>query len=128
QAINVCLGGSLYQDIATQVPNAAEHEQGAKKNSGGHHVRIHTGTRLRQILNRSELEVNTTHHQAIKALGKQLVVNATAEDDLIEGIESPHHAFVLGVQWQPEVLSPTRPIHHKIFTAFISFCQRFAAG
>src|ERR1043166_5796475 len=75
QAINVCLGGSLYQDILTQVPNAAEHEQGAKKHSGGHHVRIHLGTRLRQIINRTELEVNTTHHQAIKALGNQLVVN-----------------------------------------------------
>jgi len=128
QAINVCLGGSLYQDILTQVPNAAEHEQGAKKHSGGHHVRIHLGTRLRQIINRTELEVNTTHHQAIKALGNQLVVNATAEDGLIEGIESSRHLFVLGVQWHPEVLSPTRRIHAKIFTTFISFCQRFAAG
>ena len=128
QAINVCLGGSLYQDILTQIPNAAEHEQGAKKHSGGHHVRIHTGTRLRQIINRTELEVNTTHHQAIKALGKQLVVNATAEDGLIEGIESSRHSFVLGVQWHPEVLSPTRRIQAKIFTTFISFCQRFAAG
>jgi putative glutamine amidotransferase len=127
QTINVCLGGSLYQDIATQLPNAEEHEQGAKKNSGGHHVRIHGETRLWRIVRRRVLEVNTTHHQAIKALGKQLVVNATAEDGLIEGIESSRHAFVLGVQWHPEVLSPTRRIHGQIFMAFISFCQRFAA-
>jgi putative glutamine amidotransferase len=105
QAINVALGGSLYQDIATQAPRANQHEQGTKKEIGGHKVIIARGTRLKTILRRRSLEVNTTHHQAVKALGRGLVVNATAEDGLIEGIESPRHLFVLGVQWHPEVLA-----------------------
>jgi putative glutamine amidotransferase len=124
QAINVCLGGSLYQDIAAQLPNAGEHQQGAIRESGGHYVRIHTGTRLRQIVKRNGLEVNTTHHQAVKKIGKGLVVNATANDGLVEGIESSEHAFVLGLQWHPEVLSRRRVVHHRIFTTFISLCQR----
>jgi putative glutamine amidotransferase len=50
QAINVALGGSLYQDIATQLPNATKHEQGAKRDKGGHPIMIHAGTHLRQIV------------------------------------------------------------------------------
>ena len=123
QAINVALGGSLYQDIATQLPEAAEHQQTAKKETGGHPVRIHPGTRLRQIIRLDALEVNTTHHQAVKKVGNGLLVNATAGDGLIEGIESSRHSFVLGVQWHPEVLSQTQPDQRRIFTAFVSFCK-----
>jgi putative glutamine amidotransferase len=124
QAINVALGGSLYQDIATQVPHAGEHQQGTKKEIGGHCVNIHRGTRLRQIVKRDALEVNTTHHQAVKKVGSGLVVNATADDGLIEGIESSRHSFVLGIQWHPEVLSRLRPDQRLIFAAFVSFCKR----
>jgi putative glutamine amidotransferase len=124
QAINVALGGSLYQDIATQLPHAGEHQQGTKKEIGGHYVNIHRGTRLRQIVKRDALEVNTTHHQAVKKVGSGLVVNATADDGLIEGIESSRHSFVLGIQWHPEVLSRLRPDQRLIFAAFVSFCKR----
>ena len=125
QAINVVLGGSLYQDIATQVPHAAEHQQGESKETGGHQIRIHSGTRLRHIIRREALEVNTTHHQAVKKAGKGLVVNATADDGLIEGIESSQHSFVLGVQWHPEALTRNQVFHRRIFAAFVSACKRF---
>ena len=125
QAINVCLGGSLYQDIRTQVTGAEEHEQSGRKEAGGHMVTITAGTRLHGIVGNDRLEVNTTHHQAVKTPGKGLVVNAVASDGLIEGIESTQHDFVLGVQWHPEVLSPNREAHHRIFTAFIVACERF---
>ncbi len=124
QAINVVLGGSLYQDIATQAPHANQHEQGAKKEIGGHKVIIARGTRLEKILRRRTLEVNTTHHQAVKKIGNGLVVNATAEDGLIEGIESLRHSFVLGVQWHPEVLAPKHVAQHRIFSFFIDSCRR----
>ena len=78
QAINVALGGSLYQDIAAQLPHAERHEQSAKKEIGGHQVIITRGTSLERILRRRRVEVNTTHHQAVKQIGKGLVVNATA--------------------------------------------------
>ena len=128
QAINVVLGGSLYQDIATQFTHAADHQQGDRKETGGHHIHIHTGTRLHQIVQRQALEVNTTHHQAVKKIGKGLVVNATADDGLVEGIESWRHSFVLGVQWHPEVLARRQLHQRRIFTAFISFCKRFRRG
>jgi putative glutamine amidotransferase len=120
QAINVALGGSLYQDIATELPNANQHEQGAKKGKAGHPIEIHPGTRLRQIVQKQVLEVNTTHHQAVRRIGKGLRVNATANDGLIEGIESPDHRFVLGVQWHPEALVGQDPCQRRIFSSFIS--------
>lgn len=123
QAINVALGGSLYQDIAIQLPKAGEHERGDPKDRGGHRVRIHDGTKLKQILGRKDLEVNTTHHQAVKELGKGLIINATAEDGVVEGIESREHPFVLGVQWHPEWLTAGDKLQRKIFASFVSACK-----
>jgi putative glutamine amidotransferase len=122
QAINVALGGSLYQDIPTQIPNAGEHQQGNLKELGGHPIKIHHGTKLKQIVGQESLEVNTTHHQAVKKLGTGLIVNATAEDDVIEGIESKEHSFVLGVQWHPEALVARVPSQRKIFASFVTAC------
>ncbi len=123
QAINVALGGALYQDIVAQFPKACEHQQGAKKHIGGHRVQIEPGTRLRRIVKQRQLVVNTTHHQAVKSLGRGLVVNATAEDGLVEGIESADRSFILGVQWHPEVLSPRFAAQRKIFDALIAACK-----
>ncbi|HWO40254.1 MAG TPA: gamma-glutamyl-gamma-aminobutyrate hydrolase family protein [Candidatus Eisenbacteria bacterium] len=126
QALNVALGGALYQDIATQVPRAADHQQSARKHTGGHRVRIQPGTRLERIVQSDAIETNTTHHQAVKSLGRGLVINAVAEDGVIEGIESQFHTFALGVQWHPEVLAPTSPYHRRIFTSFVASCKRAA--
>jgi putative glutamine amidotransferase len=123
QAINVVLGGSLYQDIASQLPAAGEHQQGALKDRGGHKIKIHRGTKLRKILGRDTLEVNTTHHQSVKKLGRGLTVNATAEDGVIEGIESQGHLFVLGVQWHPEFLTGKDVRQRNIFTSFVRACK-----
>jgi putative glutamine amidotransferase len=122
QAINVVQGGTLYQDIATQLPGAGNHQQSQKKETGGHWVSVHQHTQLRRILRRARIEVNTTHHQAVRETGKGLVVNATAEDGLIEGIESTRHSFVLGLQWHPEVMAPRFPHQQRIFSAFLRAC------
>lgn len=122
QAINVGLGGSLYQDTKSQVVGAAQHERGSIKDIGGHAVTIVKGTMLRKIVGMDSLEVNTTHHQSVKKLGKGLIVNAAAEDRVIEGIESRKHAFVLGVQWHPEFLVHRDQAQKKIFAAFVSAC------
>jgi putative glutamine amidotransferase len=123
QAINVALGGSLYQDIRSQVAGAAEHEQGHLKDRGSHAVNIVAGTKLRRIVGRESLEVNTTHHQSVKKLGKGLIVNAAAADRVIEGIESRDHSFVLGVQWHPEFLVHRDRAQKKIFAAFVRACR-----
>lgn len=126
QALNVVMGGSLYQDIRAQRPDSIEHQRSDGNTSSGHLVTICSNTRLRAIVQRPKLEVNTTHHQAIKGLGKSLIVNAVANDGVTEGIESTRHRFVLGVQWHPEVLAPRRLAQRKIFAAFISACKRSA--
>lgn len=122
QAINVALGGSLYQDIATQIAGAGTHEQSARKERGGHCVNIAAGCQLHAIVGRRKVEVNTTHHQAVKKLGRGLVINATAEDGVVEGIESTRHRWVLGVQWHPEVLALRRKDQQRIFSCFVAQC------
>jgi len=124
QAINVALEGSLYQDIAAQVPNAGEHQLGAIRDRGGHIVAVESGTLLGQALAASRVEVNSTHHQAVKHLGKNLIVSARAEDGVIEAIESTAHRFVLGIQWHPEVLAANRTDQRQIFSLFVSECKR----
>jgi len=124
QAINVVLGGSLYQDIGAQVPNAQEHQQSKKAVTRGHRITIHPHTLLQKIVGRSHTGVNTTHHQAVKTLGSGLIVNAIANDGIVEGIESRDHSFVIGVQWHPEVLAPTQPHQKRIFTALVARAAR----
>jgi putative glutamine amidotransferase len=125
QAINVALGGSLYQDIDAQRPERIEHQRSDLKDRGGHAVAVHEKTQLRKIVARPTLEVNTTHHQAVKAPGKHIVVNATAEDGVVEGIESAAHRFVLGVQWHPEFLVHRDAAQRKIFAALVRACRAF---
>ena len=124
QAINVALGGSLYQDIATQLPAAQKHQQEERSDSYGHVVEVARGTLLYKICRRQRLKVNTTHHQAIRKLGKGLAINATAPDGLIEGIESKQHSFVLGLQWHPEVLARREAVQREIFSSFVLACRR----
>jgi len=125
QALNVALGGTLYQDIATQLTAAIEHQQSQKRHIGGHRIHIRSGTRLAKILRRPFLEVNTTHHQAVKRLGTGLIISATAKDGLIEGIESSRHSFVMGVQWHPEALA-AKCLHQRILlSVFVDACRAF---
>ena len=62
---------------------------------------------------------NSTHHQAVKRLGNQVVSSAVAPDGVVEAIESTAHIFALGVQWHPEYMLHTIPTHVGIYKAFI---------
>jgi putative glutamine amidotransferase len=121
QAINVAF--TLYQDIALQLGNRGVDEH-TSKNAHGHVIRIQPDTRLFEIVRRPRMKVNTSHHQAVKQLGRGLTVNAVAEDGVIEGIESTRHSFVLGVQWHPEVLAPRQKLQRRLFSSFVGFCKR----
>lgn len=117
QLLNVVLGGTLIQHIPDEVEGALKHEQTTPRTEPGHSVEVTAGTLLHRIADRSELSVNSTHHQSVKDVGEDVVVNAVAPDGVIEGIESPRFRFCLGVQWHPEYgVDPADP---KIFDAFI---------
>jgi putative glutamine amidotransferase len=100
QLLAVALGGSLIQHIPDTVPDALAHEQATTHYEPGHEVRILPGTRLYDLVG-PRMQVNTSHHQAVRAAGRG-VVNAVAPDGVIEGIEDPGQKFCLGVQWHPE--------------------------
>ncbi len=117
QLLNVVFGGTLIQHIPDEVTDCLEHTQKISQQTPSHIVNIVKGTFLHHIAGQEELSVNSTHHQAIKALGEDLVVNAMAPDGIIEGIEAPKYKFCLGLQWHPEFL--TSPQEEAVFKAFI---------
>lgn len=117
QLLNVVLGGTLIQHIPDEVPNALAHEQPNPRTEPGHNVQVVAGTLLHRVVKALELPVNSAHHQAVKTVGPGIVVNATAPDGVIEGIEDPRRRFCLGVEWHPEYsISPGDDL---IFDAFI---------
>lgn len=102
QLLNVVLGGTLIQHIPDECPGALPHEQPNPRDEAGHTVAVARGTLLHDICGADELSVNSAHHQAAKALGAGVTLNATAPDGVIEGIEDHRYRFCLGVQWHPE--------------------------
>ena len=111
QLLNVYLGGTLYQDIATQRPGAVSHEQTHPWGRHAHAARVDPDSQLARQLGASELRINSYHHQAIKDLAPPLRAVAWSEDGLIEGVEHREHPWVLGVQWHPERHEASAPDH-----------------
>ncbi|MBI3995270.1 MAG: gamma-glutamyl-gamma-aminobutyrate hydrolase family protein [Nitrospirae bacterium] len=119
QLLNVAMGGSLIQDIATQMRGSLVHQQETVATRASHRVRITHGTRLYKILRTDALKVNSSHHQAPKKIAPGWVVNAVSPDGIIEGLESPRHRFAIGVQWHPEFLYRKDGASRKLFRAFL---------
>jgi putative glutamine amidotransferase len=117
QLLAAVLGGTLIQHIPEALPGALPHEQPNPRHEPGHRVAIHAGTLLHQIVAADEMQVNSSHHQAVRDAGPHAVVNALAPDGVIEGIEDARYRFCLGVQWHPEFLID--PGDHRIFAALI---------
>jgi putative glutamine amidotransferase len=148
QVLNIAFGGSVYQDMFTQVKerpvsrlgtqadqgksdflpghqvlseaSCLEHYQKAPRRYPTHKVKIAAGTILARIFGVTELRVNSFHHQAVHQLAPGFIVSALAVDGIIEGIESINHSFVLGLQWHPENLEE----HRVLFRALIKACKK----
>jgi putative glutamine amidotransferase len=118
QLLNVVLGGTLIQHIPDEIPNALAHEQPNPRTEPGHEVSIVPGTLLHRCAGTLKMSVNSAHHQAVKTVGPGVVVNATAPDGVIEGIEDTRRHFCLGVEWHPEYAID--PGDSRIFAAFIA--------
>ena len=120
QLLAVELGGTLFQDIVQEVPGALDHEQRNDPREPGHAARIVPGSELASIVGSSEIEVNSTHHQAVKDPGRARVC-AVAPDQIVEAIELPDQ-FALGVQWHPELLAGNE--HLALYRALVERARR----
>lgn len=120
QVLNVATGGTLVQDIPSQIPGALDHDPDTERWDMAHQVRILPGTRLRAILGADRVAVNSFHHQAVRETGRGVLVSATAEDGVIEGIEVPDQPFVVGVQWHPEAFWDHGRVFQPLFAALVA--------
>lgn len=101
QVMNVAAGGSIWQHLESDL----EHQQKAPYAYGYHQVDIKDGCRLHSITEKSNMRVNSFHHQAVHRLGEGLSSTAWAEDGTVEAIEHEYHPFWIGVQWHPECMT-----------------------
>jgi len=129
QVINVALGGTLYQDIATQCPEMGSHRDDVKYDKHYHDLRILPDTWLSRIYPKVQTaRINTIHHQAVKRLGEGLVVEAMSEPDgVVEAIRWEGHSFVVGVQWHPEFMDPADPAlidSRPLLRQFLAACEQ----
>lgn len=103
QLVNVALGGSLWQDLPSERPEALDHNPPTNRDVRTHPVEIVTGSRLAQALGATRCDVNSFHHQSIRDLAPGLLVTGRAPDGEIEGVESAgEDPWLLAVQWHPE--------------------------
>lgn len=120
QVLNVATGGTLIQDIPSQLSGAAEHDPPLERTDRAHDVEILPETRLREILRKDRVAVNSFHHQAVRDVAPGLTVCArSVADELVEGIEVPGRRFALGVQWHPESFWREPEGFHALFAALV---------
>src|SRR5512146_1121246 len=124
QAINVAFGGSLYQDIPSQISSPLQHRQSDPATKLSHTVRVTPGSLLRRIVQTVTVRVNSSHHQSVKNVAPSLIASAVAQDGIVEAIESPAQRFFLGIQWHPEFLFERHRLHRRLFEAFLRAARR----
>ena len=115
QFTNVVSGGTLIQDIPSQVGGQVKHR-------GYHRVKIEPGSRLREELGKGEIRVYSNHHQAVKDLGKGLKIVARSEDGVVEALERIDGGFGLFVQWHPESTDDLAS-RRAIYGALVQACK-----
>jgi putative glutamine amidotransferase len=123
QVLNVAFGGTIHQDLSCIPSKKVVHADPRQTGKVFHRVKIEKGSRLHDIIGRTIIQTNSSHHQAINKLGEGLQASAFAPDGVIEAIEHPGFDLVLGVQWHPE--SIYRRMHCKrLFDAFVTEAAR----
>ena len=127
QALNVACGGTLFQHIPAQVPQALNHRQKTKATQVCHSVTVTPNSLLKKIVDRSTLMVNSSHHQSVKTVAPSLMTSAIAPDGIVEAIESSVHRFLLAIQWHPEFLFERHTAHRRLFEALLRAARRTRA-
>ena len=118
QVMNVARGGTLIQDLPSESPSEITHQRRKKPNRRDHAVTVRAGTRLSEIAGAPQIDVNSRHHQAVEHPAADFVVNATAPDGVIEGLEARDGRWLVAVQWHPENLHGD-PASRRLFREFV---------
>ena len=124
QLINVALGGTLYQDIPSMVDTEIIHDGKREKVLPMHEVAIVDDTPLSALIEKTRMQANSFHHQAVDRLADALLPMAYADDKLLEAYYAPKKAYLRAFQWHPERLSETDEDNARIFTDFIRACKK----
>jgi putative glutamine amidotransferase len=133
QSLNVSRGGSLIQDIASEVDGSFKHEQGKPLDRNSHLINIEPESILAKYLSDGNenlaVKVNSHHHQSIRKTGKDLKVIAMARDGVVEAIQDTRERrFVVGVQWHPELSWNWDKFSAAIFMDFVNECGSFRSA
>ncbi len=127
QSLNVFLGGTLVQDIPSEIPSDIEHDWPTDEEPATdvfHSVQVEHGSRLESITQAAEVEVNSSHHQSILKPGRDLRVVAQAPDGVVEAVEwTGDSTWVTGVQWHPERIVQTHPLAKALFRDLVAATQ-----
>ena len=120
QMMNIAMGGTIFQDIPSQLLTSdVNHSQQGVGWYAAHTIQIATNSVLYQAAGATTSRVNSFHHQAIRDLASGFVVTATATDGVIEAIENPNHTFAVGVQFHPELMWQRHPLAAQLFKRFL---------
>jgi putative glutamine amidotransferase len=129
QVINVALGGTLYQDIPTQISPSLSHTLSYEREDWtymAHAITIAPDSRFAQLMGVQAMTINSLHHQSVKDLAPGLRAVAWAPDGIVEAVEGQGEGFVMGVQCHPEALqAQADPRWQALFLAFIESCSSY---
>jgi putative glutamine amidotransferase len=126
QIWNVWRGGTLIQDIESELPEAIRHEQGAPRGRRSHRVRLLAESGLSKLAGGESALVNSHHHQAIETVGEGLRATAWTADGLIEALEDQRtDRWAVGVQWHPEIEWEEDGFSENLFTSFIAAARLY---
>lgn len=129
QVLNVALGGTLYQDIPSEVASALSHNLSYEHEDWtlmAHEISIAPDSRLARMLGAARLPTNSLHHQAVRELGRGLRAVAWAPDGVVEAVEGSGEGFVVGVQCHPEALqAQADPRWQGVFAGFVASCLQY---
>ena len=126
QLLNVCFGGTLYQDLPAQYPGVLGHAQDmAIRGQLTHRVTLEPDSLLEKLLGGEPLSVNSYHHQAVRTPAPGFTVTARAADGVIEGVEDPERNLY-AVQWHPEDLVESHPRFRPLFRHLVEQAEQYA--
>lgn len=129
QVINVFFGGTLYQDIYSQINSPLlKHQQTAEGNQGTHYVEVAPGSKLKEILGQDKILVNTFHHESNKDIAPGFRNTALSSDGILEASEpvSDTGPQILSVQWHPERMAAANdPAMVNLFQYFVGQAQLY---